>query len=115
MLLFYLFSSDAPANNRPNVFTNILKASRDRTVPTALQAEIHYRSTKDFTRFTILLNNMRLMGIFDWLLCVKDFLMTSPENPFAKKGMSLGIMHGLKVIVFPVYHLKISVVRGNLG
>ena len=80
---------DAPANNRPNVFTNILKASKDRAVPTALQAEIHYRSTKDFTRFTILLNNMRLMGVFDWLLAVQDFLMTGPENPFAKKGICL--------------------------
>ena len=96
IVLFYLFISDAPANNRPNVFTNILKASRDRTVPTALQAEIHYRSTKDFTRFTILLNNMRLMGIFDWLLSVKDFLMTSPENPFAKKGKLLGIIRCVK-------------------
>ena len=39
---------------------------------------------------------MRLMGIFDWLLSVKDFLMTSPENPFAKKGRSLGIMRWVK-------------------
>ncbi len=77
---------DAPANARPNVFTNILKASKDRSCPTALQAEIHYRSTKDFTRFTILLNNMRLMGIFDWLLTVQDFLLTGPDNPFKKNG-----------------------------
>ena len=39
---------------------------------------------------------MRLMGIFDWLLSVKDFLMTSPENPFAKKGKLLGIMRWVK-------------------
>ena len=95
---------DAPANNRPNVFTNILKASKDRTVPTALQAEIHYRSTKDFTRFTILLNNMRLMGVFDWLLAVQDFLMTGPENPFAKKGRCL----------FNFTYTKICLIWGRL-
>ena len=45
--------------------------------------ELHYRSTKDVCRFTILLNNMRLMGIFDWLLAVYDFLTTGSVDPYA--------------------------------
>ena len=48
-----------------------------------LQMELHYRSTKDVCRFTILLNNMRLMGIFDWLLAVYDFLTTGSVDPYS--------------------------------
>ena len=44
--------------------------------------ELHYRSTKSATRFTVLLNNMRVMGIFDWLLSVQNILMTPLEDPF---------------------------------
>ena len=46
-----------------------------------LQAEVHYRSTHDVNRFTILLNNMRLMGIFDWWTAVLQFISQSTENP----------------------------------
>lgn len=42
----------------------------------------HCRSTRNVSRFTILLNNMRLMGILDWWMEVLDFIYTSPENPF---------------------------------
>lgn len=40
------------------------------------------RSTKNVTRFTILLNNMRLMGILSWWMEVLDFIYTTPDNPF---------------------------------
>ena len=46
-----------------------------------LQAEVHYRSTQDVNRFTILLNNMRLMGIFDWWTAVLQFISKSTDNP----------------------------------
>lgn len=45
---------------------------------------MHYdfsRSTKDVTRFTILLNNMRLMGILDWWMEVLDFIYKMPDDP----------------------------------
>ena len=86
---------DEAVNNRPNVFTLVLRPKVDprrqkpptsQKEPTAagdtLQMELHYRSTKEVCRFTILLNNMRLMGIFDWLLAVYDFLLTGSVDPF---------------------------------
>ncbi|CAH1798376.1 unnamed protein product [Owenia fusiformis] len=82
---------DAPANSRPNVFSNILQPIQDRLNPDSLQMEVHYRSKKQFTCFTILLNDMRLMGIFDWLLTVKDFLATGAENPFQNDPRENGI------------------------
>ncbi|XP_074642818.1 intermembrane lipid transfer protein VPS13D-like [Tubulanus polymorphus] len=75
---------DSPVNTRPNVFSKILQPSKVKTNNNTLQLELHYRSTNDCTRFTILLNNMRLMGIFDWLMQVQDFLLTNPDNPFEK-------------------------------
>ncbi|ELT97897.1 hypothetical protein CAPTEDRAFT_149660 [Capitella teleta] len=72
-------------NVRPNVFTDILRPSCQEAVGPdqgALQMELHFRVTKEFDRFTILLNNMRIMGIFDWLLACKDFILTGPHDPF---------------------------------
>ena len=45
-----------------------------------LQAEVHFRLTPDTNRITILVNNMRLMGIFDWWLQVLDFISLAPEG-----------------------------------
>ncbi len=46
-----------------------------------LQAEVHFRATNETNRFTILLNNMRVMGIFDWWLAVLDFISKSAPDP----------------------------------
>jgi hypothetical protein len=57
---------------------------------TPLQMELHFRTTKDNTRFTVLLNNMRLMGVFDWLLAVKDFLLTQVQDPWQQQQQQQG-------------------------
>ncbi|KFM78297.1 Vacuolar protein sorting-associated protein 13D, partial [Stegodyphus mimosarum] len=81
---------DAPVNNRPNVFTKILQPIKKKeNSGSTLQAEVHYRITREFTRFTVLLNNMRIMGVFDFLQSVLKFLTVSnneseansPESP----------------------------------
>ncbi|GFQ85231.1 vacuolar protein sorting-associated protein 13D [Trichonephila clavata] len=79
---------DAPVNNRPNVFTKVLQPTNisDNNGST-LQAEIHYRITKDFTRFTVLLNNMRIMGVFEFLRSVLNFL-TVPSCGTPQKEIS---------------------------
>ena len=71
-----------PVNVRPNVFQDILRPSQEGYKEGSLQLELHFRSSRDRTRFTILLNSMRLIGIFDWLLASKDFLATGVDNPF---------------------------------
>jgi len=73
--------SDMPANKRANVFTRILQPMKVEERNSLLQAEIHYRATKDVNRFTILLNNMRLMCILDWWLTVLGFISQDTENP----------------------------------
>ena len=45
-----------------------------------LQMELHCRLTKAYSHYTVLLNNMRLMAIFDWLMAVQDFIMTAPKD-----------------------------------
>ncbi|XP_054721064.1 intermembrane lipid transfer protein VPS13D-like [Uloborus diversus] len=73
---------DAPVNNRPNVFTKILQPTKNKeNVGSTLQAEIHYRVARDLTRFTVLLNNMRIMSVFDFLQSVLDFLKVSDLDP----------------------------------
>lgn len=40
-----------------------------------------FRRNVDSSKFTILLNNMRLMAILDWWELVRDFIMTKPDVP----------------------------------
>ncbi|XP_077532737.1 vacuolar protein sorting 13D isoform X2 [Haemaphysalis longicornis] len=71
---------DAPVNNRPNVFTNILQPTKNASREKVLQAEIHYRVTHNTARFTVLLNNMRVMAIFSWISELAEFLSVATEG-----------------------------------
>lgn len=62
-----------------NVFTNILKPMNDHGA--IIQAEIHSRKRQDNTQFTILLTNMRLMMILDWLELARDFILQNEDQP----------------------------------
>ena len=83
ILLSDLRFVDCPANKRANVFSQILRPMEVAERNNPLQAEVHFRATQDTNRFTILLNNMRLMGIFDWWLAVLDFINKAADNPAA--------------------------------
>lgn len=70
-----------PLNTPTNYFTNILQPINFKPGTDSVQAEIHSRRRKDASKYTILLNNMRLMAILDWLECVRDFLSRAPDIP----------------------------------
>lgn len=73
---------DEPVNKRSNVFTNILQPINMSYSKDMVQAEIHSRKRRDYSKFTILLNSMRLMAILDWWEVIKDFISENAENPF---------------------------------
>ncbi|XP_058447485.1 intermembrane lipid transfer protein Vps13D isoform X2 [Malaya genurostris] len=64
-----------------NVFPDILQPIVSDPANGLVQAEIHSRRRKDLTKFTILLNNMRLMAILDWLENAKDFILQQEDQP----------------------------------
>ncbi|XP_026223935.1 vacuolar protein sorting-associated protein 13D isoform X3 [Anabas testudineus] len=63
-----------------NVFDCILQPSKTGTNRASLQLELHYRSTRDSSCFTVVLNNLRVFLIFDWLQLVRDFLRVPVEK-----------------------------------
>nr|XP_020474604.1 vacuolar protein sorting-associated protein 13D isoform X1 [Monopterus albus] len=63
-----------------NVFDCILQPSKAGTNRASLQLELHYRSTRDSSCFTVVLNNLRVLVIFDWLQLMRDFLQVPAEN-----------------------------------
>ncbi|XP_023192292.1 vacuolar protein sorting-associated protein 13D isoform X1 [Xiphophorus maculatus] len=67
-------------NSRCNVFDCVLQPSKTGTNQATLQLELHYRSTRDSSSFTVVLNNLRVFLIFDWLQLVYAFLQLQPEN-----------------------------------
>ncbi|XP_024125798.1 vacuolar protein sorting-associated protein 13D isoform X2 [Oryzias melastigma] len=66
--------------SRPNVFDCILQPSKTGTNRASLQLELHYRSTRESSCFTVVLNNLRVFLIFDWLQLVRDFLQMPDEK-----------------------------------
>ena len=93
---------DLPMNNRPSVYPHILqpmvlKGERN----SLLQAEVHFRLTPDTNRITILVNNMRLMGIFDWWLLVLDFISLPPEGAPPQNDRFVGFFY-----IFGVYFFQ---------
>ncbi|XP_046280637.1 intermembrane lipid transfer protein VPS13D isoform X2 [Marmota monax] len=63
-----------------NVFNCIFQPSKNSSTPQgSIQIELHFRSTKDSSCFTVVLNNLRVFLIFDWLLLVHDFLHTPSD------------------------------------
>lgn len=64
-----------------NLFVNILQPIRFEQNSNQVQAEVHSRKRNDCTKYTILLNNMRLMAILDWLESTREFLAQNAEIP----------------------------------
>lgn len=68
-------------DQQKNVFSNILQPINSKPGNDSVQAEVHSRRRNDSSKFTILLNNMRVMAILDWLESVRDFLSQNAEKP----------------------------------
>ncbi|XP_077570887.1 intermembrane lipid transfer protein VPS13D isoform X2 [Stigmatopora nigra] len=66
---------------KQNVFDCILQPSKTGTNQASLQLELHYRSTRDSSCFTVVLNNLRVFLIFDWLRLVQEFLRLPVKKP----------------------------------
>ena len=78
--------TDLPMNKRPSVFPHILQPlitddNQQSNNQNNLQAEVHFRLSPDTHRITVLVNNMRLLGIFDWWFQVLDFISTNESPP----------------------------------
>lgn len=67
-----------PEHISKNVFRHILKPKRDNLSKNVVQAEIHSRKRNNSSKYTILLNNMRIMAILDCLESIKKFLEEEP-------------------------------------
>ncbi|XP_040182653.1 vacuolar protein sorting-associated protein 13D [Rana temporaria] len=70
----------APSTPKTNMFNCILQPSKSHSNPGSLQIELHHRSTKDSSCFTVVLNNLRVFLIFDWLMLVHNFLQTPSDK-----------------------------------
>ncbi|KAJ8257579.1 hypothetical protein GJAV_G00187290 [Gymnothorax javanicus] len=68
------------SEGKRNAFDCILQPSRTGANRASLQLELHYRSTRDSSCFTVVLNNLRVFLIFDWLQLVRDFLRLPAEK-----------------------------------
>lgn len=75
-----------------NVFTNVLQPINFTAGSDSVQAEVHTRKRDDSSKYTILLNNMRVMAILDWMESVRDFLSQDcsecPEMIVVQKSTS---------------------------
>ncbi|CAH1134889.1 unnamed protein product [Ceutorhynchus assimilis] len=78
--------------SRCNVFTTILQPIKEASNKDLVQAEVHSRRRQDHTKVTILLNNMRLMAIFDWWEAVREYIFQEIDNVQASPERQAGRM-----------------------
>ncbi|KAK5644974.1 hypothetical protein RI129_006274 [Pyrocoelia pectoralis] len=71
---------DSSSRQFSNVYTNILLPLNFNAQNEVVQAEIHSRKRQDRTKFTILLNNMRLMAVFDWWEAAIAYILENPRT-----------------------------------
>ncbi|XP_072833810.2 intermembrane lipid transfer protein VPS13D [Pogona vitticeps] len=74
------YAGQKVSGGMPNVFNCIFQPSKNSSSQGAIQIELHYRATKDSSFFTVVLNNLRVFLIFDWLMLVHGFLQTPSET-----------------------------------
>ncbi|KAG8434275.1 hypothetical protein GDO86_012595 [Hymenochirus boettgeri] len=92
----------SPSTPKPNVFNCILQPTKKSSNPGSLQIELHHRSTKDTSCFTVVLNNLRVFLIFDWLMLVHKFLQTpSDTKTLTHNNMSLEQRHSSASPIMP--------------
>lgn len=102
-----------PANKRSNVFTNILQPIVMSSEAATVQAQVHHRRLLDLSKFTILLNNMRLMAILDWWEAVRDFIMESPNNP-VPDGVVRDITKQISTPVQIPFEMKLNITDSEI-
>ncbi|KAI5095714.1 vacuolar protein sorting-associated protein 13D isoform X1, partial [Silurus meridionalis] len=92
-----------PSEGKHNVFECILQPSKTGNNRASLQLELHYRSTRESSCFTVVLNNLRVFLIFDWLQLVRDFLRMPVEKgtPTRQRWPSGGSDPGTTGVVMP--------------
>ena len=71
--------ADATKDEVSNKFTKVLSPGQRGTTDSP-QLEISYRMTEKRNRLSVVLHQARLVVMLDWLLRVKEFLLTKPED-----------------------------------
>ncbi|KAH3833861.1 hypothetical protein DPMN_107177, partial [Dreissena polymorpha] len=77
-------------NQRSSVFERILQPLK--TGPRCgLQLDLHHCTTPEGRTLSVVINNMKVMCSFQWLIEVKEFIATKLEDPFFKDNLSSSI------------------------
>lgn len=106
---------DAPANKRSNVFTDILEPLRGTNKErSTVQVEIHSRKRHDRTKSTILLNNMRLMAVFDWWEAARDFIFQNIDDVTRSPTHDAAVIKNSKPEEDVNYEFKLNVTDSEL-
>lgn len=82
--------------NRGNVFTKILQPIKSEGRSDYVQAEVHSRKRDDHSKYTILLNNMRIMAILDWLENMQEYLLHNAEPPTSYNSRSFDVSENVE-------------------
>ena len=81
-MLLFNFTAGCDGNNKPNLFTEVLRprySSEGKS--TSLQVEIHVNLSPKEIKASIILNKLRLIGVFDLLQSLKCFVFDGlPEE-----------------------------------
>lgn len=105
---------NSPASKRSNVFTDILQPLKTTNKKNVVQVEVHSRKRLDKTKSTILLNNMRLMAVFDWWEAAKEFIFQNINNVQSSPVHDVALVRQTKQEDDINYEFKLNVTDSEL-
>ncbi len=84
ILVIDISNTERKQGEEANFFVNILCNPNTKKLGSdsvkRLQLELHYRSNKISNRYSILINNCRVIAVLDWLVKVKNFLSSNYQR-----------------------------------
>ena len=87
-----IISSDCDDSNKPNLFSEVLRPRcSSGSKPISIQVEIHVNLSPKEIKASIILNQLRLIGIFDLLLSLKCFVFDKLPEEQENGGCGSGV------------------------
>lgn len=96
-------------NKRGNIFSSILKPARTSSSD-HVQVEIHHRRRHDFSKFTVMLNNMRLIAVVDWWQTMNEFVLGSDSTSDLFQTFESSAPSAPSLLQVFIFHFQINII-----
>ena len=96
-----------------NVFVNILQPIK-KSNSNIIQVQVHSRKRQNKSESTILLNNMRLMMVFDWWMAARNFVFQDIDDNISMHNPNLSQTERTSDGIEENYEVKLNITDSEI-